>query len=168
MTKEEFVEKYKDYFRDDWAYPEIGEGWIPLISVLMSKIVYKIEDINQWNVGRLKNNVITQERFDEEKKFAEDFKITQIKEKFGGLRFYIEGNNKEVYSWISFAESMSYHMCEECGTTHNLGRTMGWIRIICGDCAEEIGKKDNWMSEEDYKAAMAKAMEEANNKNKDN
>lgn len=158
MTKEEYVEKYDGYFRDKWAHPVIGNGWMPLVQQLTEKIIYKIEDIKKYNEARLNNGVITKDRFDKEMELVDNFKICQIKEKFGGLRFYVEGADSEIYHWISFAESMSYRMCEECGTTHNLGRTSGWIRVICVDCADKIGKKDIWISEIEYKTKMAEAI----------
>jgi hypothetical protein len=59
----------------------------------------------------------------------------QIKEKFGGLRFYVEGASDQQYAVISFVESLSYHVCEKCGTMKNIGRTKGWIKTLCKGCA---------------------------------
>ena len=46
-----------------------------------------------------------------------DLKVVQIKEKFGGLRFYVEGGNgsEEVYALIQQAEAKAYLTCEACG-----------------------------------------------------
>ena len=41
--------------------------------------------------------------------------------------------------WV--AEHMSYSICEDCGTTENIGQTKGWISTLCGECGER-GK--NW------------------------
>lgn len=54
----------------------------------------------------------------------------QVKEKFGGLRFYVDGGDDEIYAMISFAEAMSYRMCEECGSPGTTGGR-GWIRTLC-------------------------------------
>lgn len=79
---------------------------------------------------------------------------TQVKEKFGGLRFYERGCNKD-YPAISFAESLSYHICEKCGSTKNVGQTDGWIYTRCEECAKAedlISETDfTWKSHEDRK-----------------
>jgi hypothetical protein len=62
---------------------------------------------------------------------------TQVKEKFGGLRFYYSGGKPEHAHYVRFAESMSYSICEDCGTTKDVRRTTGWIRTICVPCATE-------------------------------
>lgn len=54
----------------------------------------------------------------------------QVKEKFGGLRFYYRGGDTFIEGIAAMAESMSYVTCEECG---NPGKpnTSGWIRTLC-------------------------------------
>jgi len=155
MTKEEYIEKYQHLLKDHWAHPAVGEGWIPLIAKLTSMINNKIEDIKKYNDSWLENEVITADKHESNKKLAEKFKIVQIKEKFGGLRFYIEGTDykehKEIHAWIQFAEIMADGLCEGCGTNQALGVTSGWMRTICQPCAIEIDKGDVWMSKEDRK-----------------
>lgn len=41
----------------------------------------------------------------------------QVKYKFGGLRFYIQGGDKFIRGLIRMAESMSYSICDKCGNT---------------------------------------------------
>jgi hypothetical protein len=55
---------------------------------------------------------------------------SQVKEKFGGLRFYTNGYTDVIGGMISMAESMSYRTCEVCG---NPGRSnnYGWISTLC-------------------------------------
>jgi len=62
---------------------------------------------------------------------------SQVKEKYGGLRFYVEGASHRQYAVISFAESLSYHICEKCGSTKNVGQTQGWITTLCEDCGKD-------------------------------
>lgn len=62
------------------------------------------------------------------------FEITQIKEKYGGLRFYCNGGDLYISGMIDLAESMSYTICEKCGTTKNVGQTSGWIYTCCESC----------------------------------
>lgn len=68
--------------------------------------------------------------------------ICQIKEKFGGLRFYINEGSCEIHDRISQAESESYKTCEGCGTKEEIGRTIGWITTCCLPCALEIFKNE--------------------------
>src|ERR1043166_7146595 len=79
-----------------WGFA-CGDGWYTLIDVLCSKIQHYIDD------------PIRQE--------IEQVVAFQVKEKFGGLRFYIGSAPDRVHRYIEFAEAMSYHICEECGTT---------------------------------------------------
>lgn len=56
--------------------------------------------------------------------------IIQIKEKFGGLRFYYDGGDREIDGMVRMAESMSYRLCEVCGLPGRPNRE-GWIRTLC-------------------------------------
>lgn len=55
-----------------------------------------------------------------------DKQTTQIKEKFGGLRFYINCGNEEVHDIIWKYEDLSYKTCEVCGETGELRKDCGW------------------------------------------
>lgn len=57
-------------------------------------------------------------------------KVAQIKEKFGTLRFYIDGGNATSNAIAHYAELMSETTCEVCG---NAGKTyyMKWHRTLC-------------------------------------
>jgi len=62
---------------------------------------------------------------------------SQTKEKFGGLRFYIDASGlsdeqlKEVRELINIAETKSFHICEECGKKGKLRDTAGWYKTLC-------------------------------------
>ena len=59
-------------------------------------------------------------------------RIHQIKEKFGGLRFYCD------FEWgldESKLEERSLSICEECGRPGEL-RTIGWWKTLCDSCAD--------------------------------
>ena len=66
---------------------------------------------------------------------------SQVKEKFGGLRFYVDRATEEHYNYINFAESMSYRTCEVCG---NPGKryTDGWHQVLCDAHAKEDGREE--------------------------
>lgn len=62
--------------------------------------------------------------------------IEQIKEKFGGLRFYYQGGDDFIHGAVWFAETMSTNMCEECGAPGH--RTNGgYIQTLCKKHREE-------------------------------
>ena len=82
---------------------------------------------------------------------------TQVKEKFGGLRFYERGCNED-YQAISFAESLSYHICEKCGSMKDVGRTNGWIYTRCKKCAI----KENLINETDFSWKSHEQLEQKN------
>ena len=63
----------------------------------------------------------------------------QVKEKFGGLRFYYDwltsagddaahGEAFERSVW--FVEHLSFYLCEQCGA-HGRPRSGGWVRTLC-------------------------------------
>ena len=84
-------------------YFDCNEGWYPLIQKL-------IEDLIE---------------------LGWDKQITQVKEKFGGLRFYINTGSKEIYDRISEAEKESYSICEDCGAPGELRKDLGWYFTLC-------------------------------------
>ena len=56
--------------------------------------------------------------------------VHQIKEKFGGLRFYYEGGDGEVSGMVRMAECWAAYTCEVCGE-RGTRRAGGWIRTLC-------------------------------------
>lgn len=63
----------------------------------------------------------------------------QVKEKFGGLNFYIgpceEDKFHEIHEIIGEIEEKSYKICEKCGEPGELRRG-GWIQTMCDKCHE--------------------------------
>lgn len=61
----------------------------------------------------------------------------QVKEKFGGLRFYLRGGAPDrVWDLIDEAEEKSEVTCEVCGKPGTL-RGGGWVRTLCDECDKE-------------------------------
>lgn len=89
---------------------ECGDGWYTIIDELSSKITK--EDPSAMAV--------------------------QVKEKFGGLRFYMGAYTDKVYDYTGEAEKLSYKTCEKCGSTENVAQTKGgWIKTLCVSCMGE-------------------------------
>lgn len=65
--------------------------------------------------------------------FADTFRITQIKEKFGGLRFYTNWTTPEINEVINKYENISYSTCICCGAPAKW-ITKGWISPFCDKC----------------------------------
>ena len=64
----------------------------------------------------------------------------QVKEKYGGLRFYIDPCNgdvaNEIFAAIDDAEARSVKICETCGKPGRL-TGKGWIVTICEACEKK-------------------------------
>jgi len=87
----------------------IGDGWFKLVYELVSSI--KVNDLK-------KGGWVT--------------KVTQCKEKFGGLRFYVTGTSDKNWSLIRNAEQKSYGVCEVTGSEVEVGTwNDGWVQTIC-------------------------------------
>jgi hypothetical protein len=56
---------------------------------------------------------------------------SQVKEKYGTLRFYIEQGDDRAYNLIGFAESLSARTCEECGRPGLFRDDLSWWRTLC-------------------------------------
>lgn len=67
---------------------------------------------------------------------AENVSILQIKEKWGGLRFYVGPASKDLCDAIDEAEKRSFTICEECGEQGKV-RSGGWVRTLCDEHAKE-------------------------------
>jgi hypothetical protein len=67
--------------------------------------------------------------------------VTQVKEKYGTLRFYHNGGDQFISGVVSMAEAMSAVTCETCG---NPGKTHSgpWIRTLCDEHAAKKNGQD--------------------------
>jgi len=67
-----------------------------------------------------------------------DKDLQQVKEKFGGLRFYIGEGSTEVYDRITKAEKLSFKLCIDCGSDVDVTRVKGYyIAYTCAKCKEK-------------------------------
>lgn len=150
--------KYPEIFRDRhgdvsktamcWGI-SCGDGWYDLIDSLCAEIT---ADINQQQsaVEFHKKMLAETDRTNwlphmhehwtpekllvkiEEYEKAKTICAVQVKEKFGGLRFYVHGGSAKHHTMISFAESLSYRICEDCGAMKDtITYSIGWIRTLC-------------------------------------
>ena len=144
-----------------WGF-ECGDGWYNIIDVLCGKLSSEYlsaksrYDFIKDKVGEKlyggSGDIITQGEIDLRKQIVDEeaAKVpvaVQVKEKFGGLRFYVNGATDKHWSYINFAESMSYRTCEQCG---NPGKTYtdGWHMTLCDIHAAMNGKEEEYEYEE--------------------
>lgn len=115
MSKNDLHERLKGYpISYTWGGPRqcgsVGEGWHNLIIEAVEKMIAA-----GW-----------------------DGKITQIKEKFGTLRFYIGQTSKEVNDIALEAEKKSSVTCETCGVSNEtVKKSAGsgrWFKTLCVPC----------------------------------
>lgn len=70
-----------------------------------------------------------------------DGQVTQVKEKFGGLRFYIEGGSAAIFERIQQAEKEANKTCERCGKPGTLDKTHYWVVTNCPECRVLVVKR---------------------------
>lgn len=69
----------------------------------------------------------------------EHVKASQVKEKLGGLRFYMTGSNAEISAAIHEAEAKCYRTCESCGQPGGFcgdGYEGEWLYVACYEHVE--------------------------------
>jgi hypothetical protein len=104
-----------------WGFP--GDGWFDLIWDLSSKLEPLIQ------------------KFIDENQDTELYpKAFQVKEKFGGLRFYMTCGTDEISDLISEAEALSLKTCEECGKPAEGQVLVARIHTLCDYCHENWDK----------------------------
>lgn len=90
---------------------ECSDGWLPILEELFEKIDEVVKRDN-----------------------LENFKVVQVKEKFGGLCVYVHNSNEEIQSLIRDAEKRASQTCEKCGKPGGLREINGWYRTVCEEC----------------------------------
>lgn len=116
---QEFIDYEKFSAHMEKSYPKmfvgkyggfaVGKGWYPILEKLCSSIQHHID----WKKGA-----------------CPQVTVAQIKEKFGGLRFYYEGGDECIHGMVSMAEAWAGVACEECGGAGKR-RGGGWVRTLC-------------------------------------
>jgi len=68
-----------------------------------------------------------------------DYKISQVKEKFGTMRYYFETDKegiemKIMHAITEYAERKSRNTCEDCGEYGKIRGDIGWMLTLCDKC----------------------------------
>lgn len=69
-----------------------------------------------------------------------EFRFSQIKEKYGRICLYDFGAPMEVHNMASIFGVLSGYTCQRCGKPAKY-ETRGWIECLCKNCAGDIDKK---------------------------
>ena len=105
-------EQYPKMFENKYGGFAVGVGWYPILEALCANIQSHID----WREKQ--GNAIPQ------------VVVEQIKEKFGGLRFYYQGGDEQIHGMVRMAEAWAANCCEEC-CAPGKRRNGGWIRTLC-------------------------------------
>lgn len=141
---ERMEKTYPEMFAEPYGGFAVGAGWWPIIESLCRQIDAYTKWRNNTRQALLKDNPHNHSIPDE----VHQVVVRQIKEKFGGLRFYYDGGDDMIDGMVRMAESWAGHSCEECGKPGK-SRSGGWIRTLCDEheaerqAAQEKYAKEN-------------------------
>lgn len=96
-----------------WGFP--GDGWYNLIR----EAAEKLEPLIKAYAIEFPNKPVP--------------RASQVKEKFGTLRFYLSHGTDEMRKIIEDAEIKSANTCEDCGEYGKL-RKGSWLLTLCDKC----------------------------------
>ena len=130
MEMDEIIAKYPKIFTDyegnpgrvNWSIPE---GWNQIVDWMCGCIQDYIDHTKTYSKGEAPIS-------------PAQVQCTQIKEKFGGLRFYTFGHNEVVDGMIKFAEYLCEKICVNCGSMEDVEMSKGgWISPYCKKCRDK-------------------------------
>lgn len=125
---------------------ECGDGWFDLIYQLCADLEAEYQKLDPKDLDE------------------NDYIAFQVKEKFGGLRFYLSSETDAMYKLTDAAEDKSFTICEDCGNPGK-PRGGGWIRTLCDAHHEEQEKRRQEYREKAEKAKLEKQKEKDKNGN---
>ena len=70
-----------------------------------------------------------------EENYLDEYRISQIKEKYGMLRWYSFGTTQKVEDIIYKYEYISRFICMNCGRPYAKELDIGWVYTLCENCA---------------------------------
>lgn len=111
ITRDELNTKLKPFLEGGLSHSvDVGDGWLQIVDDLHACII----------------------------KVCPEYHIEQIKEKFGGLRYYVRlPEDKAIFmpvvqGLIEVAENKSFDTCEVCGEPGEpVSRKSGWVKTVC-------------------------------------
>jgi len=99
---------------------ECGDGWF--------QIIYDLSVAIEEQAEKLKADGVPMEQLPS---------VCQVKEKFGGLRYYVNNLFGDIDKLIDAAEVQSQQTCDVCGGPAQCQYVNDWLRTICNTCADK-------------------------------
>ena len=124
------LERFPKMFAEPYGGFCVDEGWWPILESLCGQIQHHIDWKNR------QSEIVVQ------------VTVAQIKEKYGGLRFYYDGGDDTINGMVRMAEAWADASCETCGAPGR-SREGGWIKTLC-DYHEAERQLKRKQSEEEY------------------
>lgn len=118
------IQKIVDRIPEVWGkWISCDSGWFPLLIELDEKLA----------------------------QIAPDYEVSQVKEKFGTLRYYftldieLDDQYKQMQKIVDEYEHRSGSICELCGGNGSMRVQNRWCKTLCDECAEQngYGRADN-------------------------
>ena len=155
-----FADRYSDMTQTAmcWGF-DCGDGWFNLLDQLCAQIQSYIDwRQDQYARAERYNQALAQALAGDKTKLTEYFTYgksvafeiarnqprelpllvpqvvaTEVKEKYGTLRFYYSGGDERVTGMVDLAEALSGATCECCGSpAERRGQT--WLSTLCDSC----------------------------------
>jgi hypothetical protein len=93
---------------------DVGDGWFNLLRATLSTIAWETKNMP----SELQSSI----------------HLTQVKEKFGGIRIYFNHTTPYIDGVIALAYTLSNITCEDCGLQGAQRNIKGWICTACDSC----------------------------------
>lgn len=110
------VDEDYDYSYTELDMAETPNGWDLLLLMLIEEVKQCLDKVG----------------------YADEYRIMQVKEKFGSLRWYDDSAPKEIYDElrdiIGKYSVISEHICHSCGKPDSPVSKGAWIFTMCEDC----------------------------------
>jgi hypothetical protein len=171
QLEQDLVARYPEIFRHAGGDPtktcmawglEIGDGWFNLIDACCASMVATLRH-QQSRLARLEaapqpdDDAITAQRALVASALEAVPVAAQVKEKFGGLRFYVDGGTPEHRACIALTERLSYCTCEQCGAAGQ-SYNLGWVRTLCPEHADVAHGEKAAQYRQEYPSAYDAAL----------
>ena len=122
-----YRERHLDFYKSCLGYGfEVSDHWFDILYELSKKLDELYKDLPK----------------------DDDYPaVVQVKEKFGGLRYYMgsipEHLSEKTDEYVREAEEKSYRTCEICGKEGKNRNIRGWLSVLCETHYHEQGLKND-------------------------
>lgn len=149
----DLVKTYPKIFKNVGFGIECNDGWYDLLDTLCYRISMHCHAENTRYIIETDKYEFIEEGDPEYVQVV----ASQVKEKMGTLRFYVDGGDATTQGIIQMAEAMSGLLCELCGNPAKTNRGSGWLHTTCTVCNKTIrdGCNRKRLEEKGWKSGSA-------------